>query len=290
MPQSQPKKSKLATWALSLGLGSLVLGPLLGLPAMLIGMVSSAVINHSHGAIKGKPKAIIGLITGFISTLYFTVLIVLYQTGTLTPLLASDNQLSDFEVAEHLIRYKSSDQVAHGNTPEAKRVAEQFSRQMAEMKSYIFEGVDLSPKMFSLTGDNFLSYCQLNEESAIILVHIPTYRKYTPEAQKILDNLAWYNASYSLLEQTDIPIGTPLIVATKGTLRYKCIRQGTLQKQFNIDRLSGIESSTLTRDDLRASFLTLSPAHLGDNEQHTHPKNKNTPENKIEIDNQIIVK
>jgi competence protein ComGC len=71
-PVAQSKTSGLAITSLVLGIMSVVLvviciGPLFGIPAIILGHIACAKINRSGGALSGKGLAIAGFATGYVS-------------------------------------------------------------------------------------------------------------------------------------------------------------------------------------------------------------------------------
>ncbi|MFC1672042.1 DUF4190 domain-containing protein, partial [Planctomycetota bacterium] len=86
--QKMPAKtSGLAVWSLVLGIAGVVcLGPLGGIPALILGIVGLNKIRSSNGLMTGEGLAIGGIVTGGIS--FITVAVLAIMAGMLLPALA----------------------------------------------------------------------------------------------------------------------------------------------------------------------------------------------------------
>ncbi len=123
-----------------------------------------------------------------------------------------------FKQADKLILAKKDDISYHGNSSEAKKIAENFSRSIEAMQKLLFTGGKENRKV-TLTGDNFLTYCQLNEKSVLLLVHVPQFKRYKGKVRDSLLQMSWSVAKNSISdlknsEKFEIAIGL------KGSLMY----------------------------------------------------------------------
>ncbi len=132
-------------------------------------------------------------------------------------------------MAEKNISVKKSDRVAFGNSEPARSIAENFSRQMKELREVGFSSGKSGG--ISLSGGEFLTHCELREDTCAIIVHVPDMRKFDSEAKAALNDLAWHVAQ-NLLAETDFPEGGELAVGLKGVLLYDDIRLGRHVKEW----------------------------------------------------------
>ncbi len=128
---------------------------------------------------------------------------------------------NEFDAANRMI---ISDQqgVANGNKPDALNIAKQFSNQMAMMRSILFTGGD--EKAFSLTDGNFITYCAVNGDRCVILVHVPQLRKFTADAKESMNELAWICA-WQAVAESGLEI-KQLAVGVKGAIQYSAVYTG----------------------------------------------------------------
>jgi hypothetical protein len=120
----------------------------------------------------------------------------------------------------------SSRGVAHGNTPEARALAEEVSRGMKVVRMTMFEGGNPdSIDMQLLTKGDFLVFCQLNEASCAFLIHVPELRRYTSSAKESIAELA-YIASAKALDSAQKSSIRKLAVATRGSMLYDRVLLG----------------------------------------------------------------
>ncbi len=110
--------------------------------------------------------------------------------------------------------------IAHGNTPEAKILAEQLSRQMKVARDTMFEHSSReSVTSEMLTKGQFLVFCQLNPDSCVFLIHVPELHRFTSSAKESMAELAYLTAAQILDSAQKNEVQT-LAVATRGTLLY----------------------------------------------------------------------
>jgi hypothetical protein len=85
------------------------------------------------------------------------------------------------------------DGVAHGNTEQAKNMAADFSELMEQADKALFSGG--SESAIDLTGEKFLTYCQVSGNKVAFLVQVPEFKQYKDEVRDALISLAWLTAN-----------------------------------------------------------------------------------------------
>ncbi|HEY1169768.1 MAG TPA: hypothetical protein VGH19_00235 [Verrucomicrobiae bacterium] len=110
--------------------------------------------------------------------------------------------------------------IAHGNTPEAKSLAEELSQMMKQARQEVFTGGNPdSIDMKLLTKGEFIVFCQLNQDSCIFLIHVPEMKRYETEARKELVNIAYVSAA-SIMDKAGKRDVRKLGVATRGSILF----------------------------------------------------------------------
>lgn len=116
--------------------------------------------------------------------------------------------------------------VAFGNTPDAVRLAENFSKELKAVRAEAFtEGEGKSDLFTALTKSEFQTYCLVSSDACVFLVHVPELRRFSPGAKELMGDLAWGTA------QRIVHTGGPspparLAVGVKGELSYDPILIG----------------------------------------------------------------
>jgi hypothetical protein len=135
---------------------------------------------------------------------------------------------SEFRAANQRIIRSENEQVAFGNSPAGEELAQSFSTAMAEARKEGFtEG---NNSAFSLSKHRFLTYCRLDADSCVFLVHVPELRRFTGDAQQSLGDLAWVIA-HKLAYDAGLPPGSRLAVGVKGTINYEAVLIGELSNR-----------------------------------------------------------
>ena len=106
----------------------------------------------------------------------------------------------------------------------------------------------------SLSGDEFLTHCELHEKTCAFIVHVPGLRKFSREGKFALNDLGWVIAQ-NLLAETGFTEDGELAVGLKGIILYDDIRTGSHQKVLNDeDENPGLEHRGMKREDLLRFF------------------------------------
>lgn len=106
----------------------------------------------------------------------------------------------------------------YGNSEAAKAMVKRFSENIGSMQKLMFSGGKENRKI-SLTGEKFLTYCQLNENSALFLVHVPQFKRYKGEVRDTLLDLAW-TVSGLVLEEYKKDQKIDVAIGLKGSVIY----------------------------------------------------------------------
>lgn len=120
----------------------------------------------------------------------------------------------------------SHGETGFGNTPEAVAMAKTFSKEFKSLREEFFtKGKGNDDVLTMLTGSDFPTYCEMNSNACVFLVHVPELRRFTGDAKKTLGHLAWSTAQKTVKNG----VGTPpaqLVVGVKGELYYDPILIG----------------------------------------------------------------
>ncbi|HEY0454980.1 MAG TPA: DUF4339 domain-containing protein [Verrucomicrobiae bacterium] len=145
---------------------------------------------------------------------------------------------SEFDAANDLISANRGT-ITFGNNAEALAAAADFSKSMKQLRNDLFE--KSAKKSFSISKNEFLTYCAVRDNQAIFLVHVPELRRFTSEAKSDLCQLAWLTARKALQTQGLAKDGMNLFVGVRGILLYERVMTGKLttnkdDKDLGIDR------------------------------------------------------
>src|SRR3954464_12493001 len=107
--------------------------------------------------------------------------------------------------------------VAFGNTTEAQALAVEYSKTLKILReSFFTEG---NKNAYSLSKGEFLTYCHLQGDHCVFLVHVPELRRFVRDAKGSLADLAWMNAQSIVQTKLARPPKT-LALGVKGALLY----------------------------------------------------------------------
>jgi hypothetical protein len=112
---------------------------------------------------------------------------------------------------------------AFGNTEDARQVASMFSVQMRTLRNKFFTGTSSGVA----TKGDFLTYCELQTNQCVILVHVPELRKFNFSAKKSLGEVAWLAAQATLSERGLGKPGMRMAIGIRGVLLYDRVLEGS---------------------------------------------------------------
>ena len=115
--------------------------------------------------------------------------------------------------------------VGHGNSADAKAMAEDFAAQVKLMRSIAIE--EAASDGLSLTKGEFLTYCRLNSDSVVFLVHVPKLRNFDDGAKELMAEICWMIA-YQMALELDPPV-QELAVGVRGALLFDSVMIGKMQ-------------------------------------------------------------
>lgn len=251
-PPAQPsgptsRSSGLATAGMIVGIASIftfgcAFG-IVGIVAVILSSIALAQICKSGGLVTGKGRALTGLILGIVTIVVGIGFFVFMAKNASRP-------QSPFVEAQSKIVSDRSREIGHGNTPEATEIAKQIA---IEMKSIRDIAIDGEESKFSLSGGKFLTFVQLNAESAGVTIHVPNLRNYEEDAKQLIAEAAWAIVQIKLAE-SQLPDQAKLVVATKGYMLFDKIYSGKHIKNFvDVDE-DGITNHDAGETSLRALF------------------------------------
>ncbi|MCR9118022.1 MAG: DUF4190 domain-containing protein [bacterium] len=217
---------------------------LASLSAVVMGHIALFSIWGSEGRRSGTPFALGGLIIGYPVLLISGVMAPFYFSAIMEA-----NDPSTPRGALNLLEEQiTSDRKGtfHGNNEEAKEMAKEFSEVMGDMRDVLLGEQEVSE--LSLTKGEFVTYCELQHDRCLFLVHVPDYRNYKPEAKELVANLAWSTAMLAAREK--LPAGAKLGVGLRGIIQYGAVMTGEIVGPEVEEVLDARETNTTDSDDL----------------------------------------
>lgn len=120
-----------------------------------------------------------------------------------------------FEKANLLIT-SSREGIAHGNSPDAEKLAAAFSEELKAARSM---GIEKSSgkSIISLTKGQFPTYCLLTPARCVFMVHVPDLRHFSSDAKDFVAEAAWIIARGLV---ADAGSKSTLMVGIRGSIMY----------------------------------------------------------------------
>jgi hypothetical protein len=197
------------------------LTPIVSLAGIVMGHIALVRIARSGGTKSGSGLAIGGLVIGypmFLLGLMFWAILLMPRPKPVP--IDENSPAARLNAAEGKIN-SDSDGIAHGNTPEAKALAEKYATTMKSLREAFFTK---GKKGISLSGGNFITYCELHDGRCIFITHVPQYRKFTGDAKDSLAEIAWEAAQETVSDT--LHEGDDLGVGLKGVVFYGSVMVG----------------------------------------------------------------
>lgn len=141
----------------------------------------------------------------------------------------------------------ASDGVAYSNSEAGQDLAAIFSK--------LFKAASLESTDTIKESHNFITHCQLNEDSALFLVHVPKLRKFEKDSKERFCEIAWLIA-HTVLADSNLPEGSKLAVGVKGMALYQNIYFGNYSTANLLEDSQGITSKSKDTSELEEFFKT----------------------------------
>ncbi len=197
--------------------------------AIVTGHIALAKISQPANRLDGRPVALVGLVFGYMSMGLTIALLTFIFTRPPSNLsnsassIAKNTAQSRLNEAELSIISGSKSNVARGNSELAQEVAENFARSMKRAADVIFTS-NRKPGI-QLSGGEYVTHCELHEDSCAFIVHVPSYRHFTKDAEKALNTVVWIAATEAVKDH--LKQGDAIAVGLRGTMTYGDILIGT---------------------------------------------------------------
>lgn len=240
-------KPTMSGWSIG-SLVSSILAPVfscLCIPTMLLAIIgivcghkARGQISKSNGSKTGIGMATTGLVLGYL----FLVISCISLPGFIsafreaaeraaTEASADLGPAGSLRDAERLVT-SDSNGLANGNNERAEEIAREFGERMRVLRNEVFSNAD----GIDLTKGRFLTYCELHEDSCLIISQAPMLRKFEDEAKDQLGALAWAVARE--ITKDDLEPTDRLGVGLRGMLQYGQIRIGNHRDEVRPNDMS----------------------------------------------------
>lgn len=191
------------------------------LVGIVLGHVALVRIGRSQGTLSGGGLAIGGLVIGYPMFLLGAMFVALsFMPRTPVEPIDENAPSERLKAAERKIN-TDNEGIAHGNSPAAKALAEKYARTMKELREVLFTK---GKGGMSLSGGNFVTYCELHDGRCAFITHVPEYRKFDDDAKDSLAEIAWEAAQMTVADELDE--GDELGVGLKGVVLYGKVMVG----------------------------------------------------------------
>lgn len=181
-------------------------------------------VSHSLFFISPKPWAVVTAVMACVVTVLNFGKLVTDSISSKFKAPLSPAKLA-FQEANRLIDADISPIIGHGNTPYAEKLAQAFASRVKRERE---TGIKASSEtaLLGVTHGKFLSYCRINPDSCVFMVHVPELRNFDESAKRFIVGLAWTMAckQAALLQ----PQPKRVAVGIRGALRYDEVVEGPL--------------------------------------------------------------
>lgn len=248
-PPLRPSRHGLALPTLILGFLGLLFF-LFGIIAVVLGVIAITGIKKSGGQKTGKGMAVLGIIFALLGFIFAAIALNSAPSESL-PTGKKVTPEATLAVAEANIMTDTKG-VAYSNSDEGLVLAEEFSK--------LFKEISLENTDSLNENSEFITHCQLHEDSVAFIVHVPKLRKFDDESKKRFCEAAWILANAVLATSQEVPLGTDLAVGVKGAVLYENMYFGKFQIPTG-EEPEGVD--VISKDKARLEgFFKGSPASL----------------------------
>lgn len=136
---------------------------------------------------------------------------------------------------------------AHGNTPQAKKIAADAKKLLADVRE---KGIEKG-----ITGSgNFSAYCQIKETegdtTVVIIYRVPKIRKFADDAKKFISDYAWATAKVATMNNLESTENVKLVIAVRGVILYDTMHVGEIRATgaASENPLEGVKQSFTQQD------------------------------------------
>lgn len=261
------------------------LTPIVALAGIVLGHVALFKISRSRGTLSGGGLAIGGLVIGYpvlLLGLMISALALMPRPKNVAVAKPLDPNSSSerLKAAERAISTDNAG-IAHGNTKEAKALAEKYAKTMKTLREAFFTK---SKGGLSMSGGNFVTYCELHDGRCAFITHVPEYRKFNGDAKESLAEIAWEAAQLTVADTLEE--GDELGVGMKGVLLYGNVMVGSVT--IAGDEKRGLNHQSKSEEERLEPFFELEedelpkvpPIQLDEPAKPGQPTSVPTPESK----------
>ena len=221
---------------------------IVSLAGIVVGHIALVGISRSGGTKSGSGLAIGGLLIGYpVFLLGLTLSVLMFMPRPPPAPVDVNSPAARLKAAEGKIN-SDSDGIAHGNSPEAKALAEKYATTMKTLREEFFTK---GKKGISLSGGNFITYCELHDGRCVFITHVPQYRKFTGDAKDSLAEIAWEAAQETVSDT--LHEGDDLGVGLKGVVLYGSVMVGQVTSIGGPKR--GLEEESELDEELLEPFF-----------------------------------
>jgi hypothetical protein len=255
-----PQRRGMAVASLALGVLGLFTFGLLGVGAivgLILGGVALWKAAKTPAEYGGRGIAIAGVLTNGAAGALALFLGVLMLIDHAQPAAPTTPGAAEFAAANSLIVVHDRE-VAFGNTPEAKALAERYGKAMASMAEIMFTAKP-STGAPSLSDSKFLTYCERRPDRICFLVHVPGLRNYHGESRDALLKIAWI-AAKGITKEARTPTDLKLAVGLRGALSYGAIATGMGESSPVNQTDAVLDSAPLHEYFVQTASLPVAPA------------------------------
>lgn len=142
-----------------------------------------------------------------------------FKIATATPHVPDPGEEA-FDAANNQV-LTNKDGAALGNTPEAQAMARSVSEVGKTFRELAISGEDSKA---SLSGGEFVTYAQVDADSAAFLVHVPDLRHYDRAAKEGVAQFLWQAAATTLEARPGAP--KKVAVGIRGVMLYDTVLEG----------------------------------------------------------------
>ena len=223
--------------------------------AVVLGHTALVFINRADSGLTGKVPAALGLVTGYLGLLLSVGFLAVGLLGDKSDVPAGPQPITASTLLDDVENKIRSDAqgIAHGNSDEAKALAQQYADLILELREELFTK---GKGGISLSGGKFITYCELRPGQCAFVIHVPEYRRFDDDAKDSLAELAWLVAQRTT--QGKLQTGDRLAVGLKGIVRYGSVMVGKVADPDDAE--SEPQKSSDDRADLLPFFEPVQPA------------------------------